>query len=456
METTDKTDLLAIIDSSSLTPRYWATFGLITFQLTAEIFDFVLVSFLVSALAPAWHLTFGQTTIILLASGFGSIFGAMGFGWIADRMGRKFAVVSGVFVCCTAAGLIALIPEGAWMLFAMLRFVVGIGYGGAVAIQFNLVVEYTPTRLRTLMSSAVGIPASLGVVGASLIVANLFQVIGWRGTAALGATPILIAIAIAFVAPESVRWLISHGRVEDARKALAKMLKKPLQEIPTPHISSPPAKPPAMIEAFADQRRLWLLICLHVGLGATLTGVVLWGPTMLSLILKITAQQAASYFIFISLCGFVGRIFFTYLPHKVGRLKAGYVVGTGGAIALAGAALLHDQSLAGVSLFLVFMLVGHFFYDGGFSNLNTYGAEIYPVRLAGLGMGVSQAASGIGKILGPLVLGLLAGSDNLVTPAATEQAVVPGFLFLSGCCVLMVFAYAGLGIETHEKPLALA
>jgi putative MFS transporter len=132
------------------------------------------------------------------------------------------------------------------------------------------------------------------------------------------------------------------------------------------------------------------------------------------------------------------------------------VVAAGGALALAGAALLHDQSVAGVSLFLVCMVVGHFFYDGGFSNLNTYGAEIYPVRLAGLGMGVSQSASGIGKILGPLVLGLLAGSNNLVTPAATEQAVVPGFLFLSGCCVLMAVAYAFLGIETHEKPLALA
>ncbi len=424
-------------------------------QLTAEIFDLVLVGFLVSALAPAWHLTFGQTTIILLCSGLGSIFGALGYGWIADRMGRKFAVVSGVFVCCTGAGLIALIPDGAWMLFAALRFVVGIGYGGAVAIQFNLVVEYTPTRLRTLMSSAVAIPASLGVIVASLIVASAFHALGWRGTAALGALPALIAIAIAFVAPESVRWLVTNGRIEDARKALAKMLQKPLASIPTPRLAEPPAKPPALREAFADPRRLWLLICLHVGLGATLTGVILWGPTILALMLKVSAPEAARYFIYISLCGFIGRIFFTYLPHRIGRLKTGYVVATGGALALAGAALLHDHSVAGISLFLVFMVAGHFFYDGGFSNLNTYGAEIYPVRLAGLGMGVSQSASGIGKILGPLVLGLLAGSSNLVTPAATEQAVVPGFLFLSGCCVVMALAYAFLGIETHEKPLAL-
>jgi MFS transporter, putative metabolite:H+ symporter len=456
LDSAEKNDLLAIIDSSSLTPRYWATFGLITLQLTAEIFDLVLVSFLVSALAPAWHLTFGQTTIILLCSGFGSIFGALGFGWVADRMGRKFAVVTGVFVCCISAGLIALIPDGAWMLFAFLRFMVGIGYGGAVAIQFNLVVEYTPTRLRTLMASAVAIPASLGVVAASLIVSSAFQTLGWRGTAALGAAPIVIAIAIAFVAPESVRWLITQGKVEKARRALALMLTRSLDSIPVPTVTPVAAKPPAFREAFANQRRFWLLVCLHLGLGTTLTGVILWGPTMLALILDITTQQAATYFIFISLCGFTGRIFFTWLPHKVGRLKTGYVVGCGGAIALAGAALLYDQALGGVSLFFVFMLIGHFFYDGGFSNLNTYGAEIYPVRLAGLGMGVSQAASGIGKILGPLVLGLLAGSSNLVTPAATEQAVVPGFLFLSACCVVLATAYAGLGIETHRKPLALA
>ena len=108
-----------------------------------------------------------------------------------------------------------------------------------------------------------------------------------------------------------------------------------------------------------------------------------------------------------------------------------------GAIMLATAAFGHDALIAGIPLFLICLIIGQAFYDGAFSNVVTYGAELYPVRLAGLGMGLSAAAGGLGKIIGPLVLGLLAGSSNLVSPKATDEAVLPGFMF---------------GIETHKKP----
>ena len=135
-----------------LTPRYWATFGLITLQLVCEIFDFFIVGFIVSAVAPGWKLSFGQATIMLLADGVGSIIGAVSLGRIADRFGRKPVVVAGALICAAGAGALALVPEGAWGLFALIRVVVGIGYGGAGASNFALIVEHTPTRWRTLLT----------------------------------------------------------------------------------------------------------------------------------------------------------------------------------------------------------------------------------------------------------------------------------------------------------------
>ncbi len=75
--------------------------------------------------------------------------------------------------------------------------------------------------------------------------------------------------------------------------------------------------------------------------------------------------------------------------------------------------------------------------------------------MAAQAAGVASASGGIGKILGPVALGLIAGAGELVSPHATEHAVVPGFLFLAGCCLLAGLAYSFLGVETHGKALRL-
>jgi hypothetical protein len=69
--------------------------------------------------------------------------------------------------------------------------------------------------------------------------------------------------------------------------------------------------------------------------------------------------------------------------------------------------------------------------------------------------GLAQAASGIGKIAGPLCLALIAGATNLITPKATIEAVTPAFLFLAACGLAIGLAFTLLGVETHGKPLAL-
>ena len=68
--------LLALLDAAPLNRRYWLTMGLVMTQFVCEIFDFFVVSFMVAALAPQWQLTFGQSTLMLLTAGIGTICGA--------------------------------------------------------------------------------------------------------------------------------------------------------------------------------------------------------------------------------------------------------------------------------------------------------------------------------------------------------------------------------------------
>jgi putative MFS transporter len=446
-------DLSSCLDAAGLRPRYWGAFVLIVLLLVCELFDFFVVGYLVSAIAPLWRLNFGQTTVMLLGAGVGALLGAMVFGWLADRIGRKPVIVVSSLLCCLCAGSTAFVTDGAWIVFAALRFLVGFGYGGAGASQFALITEYTPLARRTLLTSSMGIPAGIGLLLASLVVTILFPVLGWRGTAALGFVPVILVVIIAFVVPESPKWLIAAGRVSEARRVATMLLQFPLGA--TDPIVAPSDSGGSVFEVYSRPRRFWLIVLIQLSLGTALSGVLLWGPTILAQLLHVTPQRAAGLFVFVSLSAIAGRIAFTFLPQRIGRVLSGQLVGYMGTVMLALAAMLHDQYIEGVSVFFVFLLLGQFFYDGGYSNLNTYAAELFPVRLGARAMGVSAASAGIGKIMGPLALGIIAGTHNLVSPKATEAAVQPAFLFLAACCLIVGLSYSLLGIETHRKSLVL-
>src|SRR5258708_1820710 len=146
-------DWLDALEKSKLTPRYYATIALIVMQEMFEFYDFFLVGYLVSVLAPGWHLTYGQSAMMLLSSGVGAIVGATIGGKFADIVGRKRMIWGGGIVFALGAAGIALIPDGAWIQFSMLRFVVGCGSMAATTAQNPLIVEITPTRYRTFVPS---------------------------------------------------------------------------------------------------------------------------------------------------------------------------------------------------------------------------------------------------------------------------------------------------------------
>jgi MFS transporter, putative metabolite:H+ symporter len=104
---------------------------------------------------------------------------------------------------------------------------------------------------------------------------------------------------------------------------------------------------------------------------------------------------------------------------------------------------------------VILIAASAFFCEGGFSNLAPYTVEQYGVRLGARSAGLGRAANGVGKIPGPLALALIAGSSNLVSPQATEDAVLPAFLFLSVNMLLVALGFGFLGVETHGRPMAI-
>ncbi len=448
-------DWLNQIEKSRLTPRYYATIVLIVLQEMFEFYDFFLVGYLVSVLAPGWHLTYGQSAMMLLSSGVGAITGALIGGKFADIVGRKRMIWGGGFVFALGAGAIALVPDGAWIQFSLLRFVVGCGSMAATTAQNPLIVEITPTRYRTFVSSMMVVPVALGTMFAAMISSGLLPVIGWRGVAATGVAPIITSLLILMIVPESVRWLLSRGRNEDARREAAKLLGVPKDSISLPSALPPAKKNGSMLELLGDQTRFWWVVVIWVGISTGTYGVALWGPTILSQLLKISAHEAAHYFVYVAIASLLGRVLFSALPLYIGRRGAAIVGTAMSCLVMLSIFTFYRDFVGGWSVFALLIVFGATFYSGMFSNISPYVVEVFPVSLGGRAFGLAQASNGVGKILGPVCLALIAGSGDIVSPKATTDAVAPAFLFLAACELAALIAIVAFRREPHGKPMEI-
>lgn len=446
--------LLALYDDAPLNTRYWVTFAIMCAVTLLDFFDFFLIAFVMSQIGPEWKLTYGQGALILYSAGVGAIIGAIIWGALGDRFGRKKQTVTGTFICGIAAGCIGLLPTGAWISLAILRFFVGFGLAAGVTPALTIVVEQTPTRWRTGMTSFFVVFASAGTLAASFTSAILLHAFGWRGVAMTGFVALIFGILVWAFVPESVRWLAAKGRFAEARDEAARQLGVDREKVPLPTIA--PAKQPraSLAELYHKPGLFWQTVVIWGGSASAAYGYYLWGPTIVALALHVTPARAAGYFIYVAGSGVVGKIIVSFVAPVTGRRVLGILFGFISAICLTLAGYFSGILLGGIPLFILLTAASAFFVEGGFSNLAPYTVEQYGVGLGSRASGLGQAANGVGKIVGPLALALLAGSSNLIAPRATSAAVFPAFTLLGVLMLLVALSYLFLGTETHGRPIA--
>lgn len=418
-----------------------------------EFFDYYLIAFVLAFIVGPWHLTFGQSAIILLSSGVGAILGATIWGRIADLYGRRKVFIATVINFSIASGLLALTPDHGWIYLSFFRFLVGFGVGGLYCVDLPLVQEFVPARMRGFIGGLVTVFIPLGVMISSALAAFLSPEIGWRGLFVVGLLPAAFTLVVRAWVPESPHWLASRGRGEDARRSLAWALKVPAESLPLPR-PAPPAPQPPWSELFRYPRSVAVSFLSSLGAQTASYGISLWAPTLFVLQLGVTPAYAAYLFLWVQLSGIVGRITFAWLSESIGRRPSGMLCGFGGAIAILVAAGLHESYIGTVSLFWLAIVVAEFFYDGGFAVIGPYMSEVWPTRLRTSGMGAAYGFGGIGKIIGPLGLALIVGTSDVVTPKATLDAIVPAFLYFAGWMSLCGLAFLCFGFETGRQGIA--
>jgi MFS transporter, putative metabolite:H+ symporter len=436
---------------TKLTVNQWKIAGAATLGDMLDFFDFFLIGFVLAFVVKKWHLTYGQSGAILLASGVSAPFGSLLYGLMADKVGRRTALITAVLNVSLATGAMALTPEGGWIFLVVCRFFVGFAVTGLYSVDITLMQEFSPAHKRGWFTGLTTTMLPAGQLLAALLGAFAAPYIGWRGMVAVGLLPALLCLYIRAFVPESPHWLLRRGRAEEARRSLAWALQIDPANITLP-ATSPVVEQTRWLDIFKYPRSI-AAGCLT---GLTQTGGValaLWLVTLLVMVLKVTPPEASKLVIWISLMAIVGRFFASWISDAWGRRASGIFSCLVAAVLMSLAGYLHDIVVGGVSMFFVMIVLQSFFGSGNYSIVGPYMGELWPARLRGSGMGFVYGVGNLGKFIGPAGLALIAGSSNFVNPKATLDALIPGFNYFAFWYLLGAFAFWFIGMETRGRTI---
>jgi putative MFS transporter len=439
-----------------LTANQWKLICTANIADLLDFFDFFLIGYVTAALTKEWQLPYWQGGAILLASGLGAVPGAFIWGWLGDRIGRRTVFIWSAVTISLATGVMVFTPGPAalipgWLFLVFFRVFVGIGNAGIFTIDLPLVQEFIPAYKRGWVSALVTTLLPGGGMLAGLVSSWLLPLIGWRYLFLVGLSPLVLVFMIRYWVPESPRWLMRMGRMEEARKSLAWALMIDPREIALP----------AMVPATEQTRWLDLFKYPRLVAAGCLTGMTqtggasfgLWGATLLVIVLNTTPAHAAYLMVFTGLSGIIGRFFITALIEPMGRRGAGTLACGVAALLTVSAGYFYDVYVGTWSLFYVLMIAGTFFSSAIYTVVGPYMSEIWPARLRSSGMGVSYGVGNLGgKVLGPAGLAMIMGAGDIIKPAAPNLKMLgPAFVYFACWYILGIIGFWVFGPETKGR-----
>ena len=364
-----------------------------------DAMDVGLVSFIIAALAVHWDLDKGTTSWIASIGFIGMAIGASLGGLLADKIGRRQVFAATLLVYGLATGASAL----AWSVSSLMvfRFLVGLGLGAELPVASTLVSEFAPRKSRGRMVVLLEAFWAVGWIMAAVI--GTFVVsqgdTGWRWGFALGSVPALYAIYVRMGLPESVRFLESKGRHDEAEE-IVRTFEAAADTSEIDH--SPPGDPepevsggiwgPAMRKRTAAFWLVWF------GVSLSYYGAFIWIPSLL-VDQGFTLVRSFTFTLIITIAQLPGYAAAAWLIEVWGRriTLSVFLAGSAGAAVLYGLAGAPLQIIAAGCLLSFFNL-------GAWGALYAIGPELYPTSIRATGTGAGASFGRIGSIIAPLIV----------------------------------------------------
>src|ERR1700738_3013659 len=186
-------------------------------------FDTTAIGYVAPSLAKEWGLTKAALGPVFSAGLFGLMIGALTLGPLADRIGRKKIIVFSTLAFGIGTLVTAFVPDVNALL--AIRFLTGLGLGGAMPNTIAMTSEFNPQRRRATMVMIMFCGFSLGAALGGLLAAALIPQFGWRSVFVVGGiAPLVLVPILAWRLPESVRFLAAHGRAPERVAHLLKLI----------------------------------------------------------------------------------------------------------------------------------------------------------------------------------------------------------------------------------------
>ena len=466
---TTKTDIPARLDRLPWSRWHWLVIVALGITWILDGLEVTLVGSISGVLTDKGTLHFSTAQATAAGSFYlaGAVGGALLFGYLTDRYGRRklFMITLGVYLLFTVATALA---WNFWS-FMLFRVLAGAGIGGEYSAINSAIDELVPARVRGRVALAINSSWWIGTAAAAgltvLLLNTLAVNVGWRVGFGLGA---VLAIGILFIrhlVPESPRWLLTHGRADEAEEVVRKIeeqVRKTHPDLPEPEGE------PLEIE----QRRSigFVAIARHVmqeypgrgvlGFALMASQAVLYNATLFGMVSILTTFFHASkanaplYIIPFAVGNLLGPWLLGPLFDSIGRkimISSTYILA--GASLLVTAYLFHQQVLSATTLTICWA-VTFFFASAGASAAYLTVSEIFPMETRAMAIALFYACGTGVAIAAPWTFGKLieTGSVGYVTMAFA----IGGVMMAIGGIVEMLIGVeaAGKALEAVARPLS--
>ncbi|OKY78621.1 MAG: MFS family permease [Candidatus Methanohalarchaeum thermophilum] len=449
--------LSKILESATINGYHYNLLGLFGLERALNGMEVMIISFVLPILTKTWNMSGFQTGLIGSAGIIGMMIGNFFWGNISDRWGRKDTFIYCVLNYSIFGGLTAF--AFSFSSGFILRFLTGLGLGGALIVGTSLVTESLPNEARGRfivyldgfwpIGNILAALSSFFILSyfsfqGSIALPYLGAIDNWRFLFLLSFLPILIIFPIKSRVRKSPYHLLENGKLEESKEKIKKIfstkdIQGQLSEINVDEGSSTGFK-----KLFSEDYRLRSIFLgvIWFTLNFGYYGFFIWLPDTLTAVKLF--DNVYLYLILIALVQVPGYLFAAYLIDKLGRKKSlSSFMLLAGLLILIFSLKLDNITQSNLLYLKLILTAASFFAVGSWGIIYAYTSELFPTKIRSMGLGY---ASGIGKIagvLGPIIAGLLVSKSY-------KAATLPlGLSFLIGGTVVILF-----GKETRKKLLS--
>ncbi|OWK48512.1 4-hydroxybenzoate transporter PcaK [Pseudomonas oleovorans subsp. oleovorans] len=440
-------DVHPVIDNARFSRFHWMVMALCALLLIFDGYDLFIFGVVLPSIMQEWGLTPLEAGALGSYALFGMMFGALGFGTLADRIGRKkgIAICFVLFSTATILNGFASNPTE----FGIFRFIAGLGCGGLMPNAVALMNEYAPKRLRSTLVAVMFSGYSLGGMLAAGVGIYMLPRFGWESMFFAAAVPLLLLPLILWKLPESVGFLVRQGRHEQARAVLAKV--EPglaLDAADQLLMSDAKGQGVGVFELFRDGRALRTL-CLWLAFFCCLLMVYAlssWLPKLMANA-GYSLGSSLSFLLALNFGGMAGAILGGWLGDRfnLGKVMVAFFVAAAASISLLG-----FNSPTPVLYGLIFI--------AGATTIGTQillyagAAQFYGLSIRSTGLGWASGIGRNGAIVGPLLGGALM-AINLPLQLNFIAFAVPGAI---AALAMAVFTLSGQRRQAASAAMAAA